>query len=165
MNNDMPETAQATAAPGAKPKRTAGWYVLLLAWIVFAGAYFAFFKTTVETAPDITNGRILEIAGRFGPLIGVGIGLLTFLATGIVYLIVRAFAKGSRRAAAFLITALGYAPWIWLGYDTVYLEPRFTEVARAIITYTGKPMLYASAAVCGAALLGAVFSLIVKKRP
>jgi hypothetical protein len=160
----MPEAA-AEMPPRVSPaKPAAGWYVLLLAWLAFAAAYFGFSKATVEPAPDITNGRILEIAGTFGPFVGAGLGLATFLATGLVYLIVRAFAKGARRSAALLLTALGYSFWLWFGYDTVYLEPRYTEVARAIITYTGKPMLYASVLVCGLSVFGFAASLFASLR-
>lgn len=158
-------TEALTKPPGQPVSRTAGWSVLLMAWIAFAAAFFAFSKTVVEPAPDITDARLLEYGRTFGPFIGVAFGLLSFLASGIIYLIVRLIRKRPSRAVAFVLTALGYAPWLWLGYDLAYLEPRNVEVANAIITYAGKPTLFSSVLVCGGAPLGAVLSLVLKKRP
>lgn len=139
-------------------------YVLFLAWIAFAGVFFAVSKTVVKNAPDIANGQLLDIAHRYASFVGVALGLATFLVTGIVYLIARLILKKPSRLAALVITMLGYAPWLVFGWDLVYREPRYAEVARAIITYLGKPMLYSAAIVCGCALLVSALTLVFKKR-
>lgn len=159
----MPDTSTVEVV-GGKTGRTSGWYVLLLAWLLFAAAFFVFSKTSVKPAADITNGELIGYAAKFGPFVGAALGLLSFLASGLVYLIVRLFVKSRRLAAASLLTVLGFAPWLVLGYDLVYREPRYAEVARAIITYLGKPMLYASAAVCGLALVVFLPALFLRRR-
>lgn len=145
---------------GARAGRTAGWYILLLAWPVYAAAFLAFSRTMVKDAPDITNPQLLDIAHRYASFVGAALGLATFLVTGLVYLILRLFTKRGRRLMASLLTAAGYAVWLVFGYDLVYLEPRYAEVARVIITYLGKPMLYAAGAVTGLALVGVVVSVL-----
>jgi hypothetical protein len=164
----MPETAPKSARDDSKKtSRTSGWYVLFLAWIVCAAAYFEFFKTLVKPVADITNGQLLDVGHRYGPFIGVALGLISFLAVGLVYLIIRLIRKRPSWLVALILTALGYAPWLVLGWDLVYREPRYAEVARLIITYMGKPMLYSTAIVCGVALLGVVLTLLTlvfKKR-
>jgi hypothetical protein len=134
--------------------RTSGWYVLLLAWGIFAVAYFAVAKT-IQPPTDVTNAAMLKYGGTFGAFAGVALGLLAYLATGLVYLIGRLF-TGQRRLVALLVSVLGYGAWLAFGYDLVYLEPRYAEVARAIITYAGRPMLLAGALTVGLCLLGAV---------
>jgi hypothetical protein len=136
--------------------RTSGWYVLLLTWAVYAVAYLVVFKLYVKAPTDVTNSQIISYGTRFGALVGIALGLVTFLVTGLVYLIVRLIVKRQRRLAALVVSALGYATWWLFGYDLVYREPRYAEIARAIITYTGKPMLYAAEITVGLCLLGAV---------
>jgi hypothetical protein len=145
-------------------RRTAGWYVLLLAWIGYTVLFFAFSKTFVKPAADITNTDLLDIAHRYASFAGAAIGLVAFLATGILYLAIRLARREPSRLIALLLTLFGYAPFIVFGWDLVYREPRYAEVARAIITYLGKPMLYSAAIVCGLAFLGTVLTLAIKKR-
>lgn len=144
--------------------RTSGWYVFVLAWLVFAAAFFAFSKTMVVAPTDVTNYQVLEIADRYASYVGVALGLVTFLVTGLVYLVLRLFRVKALRIAALDVTALGYGVWLAFGYDLVYLEPRYAEVARAIITYLGKPMLYSAAIVCGGAVAGAALTFALGKR-
>lgn len=151
-------------AGGGKSGHASGWYVLLLAWFAFAGAFFAFSKSSVKPVPDITNYRLLEYGPKYGPFAGVALGLAAFLATGVVYLVIRLIRKRPSRPVALVLTAVGYSAWLLFGYDLVYREPRYAEVARAIITYLGKPMLYSAAVVVGAAALGAALNLFLKKR-
>lgn len=149
---------------GGKPGRTSGWYVLLLGWLVFAGAFYAFSKGLDTTASDITNYELLEIADKYANYVGVALGLVAYLATGVVYLILRLFRLKNLRVVALALTAAGYSAWLALGYDLVYREPRYTQIANVIITYTGKPMLYSAALVCGAALVGLALTLVFKNR-
>jgi hypothetical protein len=149
---------------GKKIGRTSGWYVLLLAWFFYAGAFFTFSKTLVKDVPDVTNGQMLDLAHRYAAFLGVGLGLLMFLVTGILYLIIRLIMRKSSRLVALILTALGYAPLLVFGWDLVCRELRYSEVARAIITYTGKPMFYSSMIVCGVALVGIPLTLVFKKR-
>jgi hypothetical protein len=153
----------AAAAKSAGKRGSAGWYVLLLAWPLYGGAFFAL-ERGVKPAADVTNGELLAIFGKWSPLFGFALGLASLLASSIVYLIVRLIMRRPSRAAAAFLTALAYAPWLVFGSDLVYREKRYAELARAIITYLGKPMLVSAEIVCGAAILTAVLSLIFKKR-
>lgn len=145
-------------------RRTAGWYVLLLAWLGYTALFFVFSKTSVKPSADITDAELLDIAHRYASFAGAAIGLVAFLASGIIYLAIRLARKEPSRLAALLLTLMGYAPFIVFGWDLVYREPRYAEVARAVITYLGKPMLYSAAIVCGLALLGTALTLAIKKR-
>jgi len=162
----MPETPSSKSGPAGdvtRSDRTAGWHVLLLAWPVYAGAFFAFSKMYVKPAADITNYQLLGIANKYASYVGAVLGLAAFLVTGIVYLVLRLIRRKPSRFVALILSALGYAPWLVLGYDLVYLEPRYAEVARAIITYLGKPMFYSAVIVCGAALLGSFLTLVFRR--
>lgn len=158
---DMTKTASANAPA---EKKSAGWYVLLLAWLVYGSAFYALSKSLVKPAADITNYDILNIFNTYSSYTGIGLGLISFLVAGVIYLIVRLILRGPSLAAASLITALGFAPWLIFGWDLVYREPRYAEVARAIITYLGKPMLYSAVIVCSVTIVIFVCSLIFKKR-
>ena len=161
----MTETAsQSVRDDSKKTGRPKGWYVLFLAWVVYAAAFFEFSKTLVKDAPDVTNGQMLDLAHRYAAFLGVGLGLVSFLVVGLVYLIARLVMRKSSRLVALVLTALGYAPWLVFGWDLVYREPRYSEVARAIITYTGKPMFYSAVLVCGVAVVGIPLTLVFKKR-
>lgn len=155
-----------TKADKLSATKNSGWYVLLAAWLIFAVAYLIFFKTSVQPPTDVTNAKMLMYGGKYGAFLGIALGLAAYLATGLAYLIAR-FLTGQRRLAALLLTAAAYGAWALFGYDLVYLEPRYAEVARAIITYTGKPLLYASVLVVGLCLLGTVgcvVRLVLAKR-
>ena len=159
----MPETPKVSAGDTTtKSGRSSGWYVLLLAWIVFGAAFFALSKTMVKPANDITSDQLIEIAGRYSSFVGIGLGLVAYLVTGLVYLIIRLFRLKARRFVALVLTALGYSAYLVFGYDLVYRERRYAEVARVIITYLGKPMLFSAAIVCGLAVLGVLLTLLLK---
>ena len=145
-------------------KKTAGWYIPLLAWLIYGGAFFAFSKSLVKPAADITNTDILNLFGTYAAFTGIALGFLSFVVAGIVYLVVRLIKRGPSLTAASFITALSFIPWLIFGWDLVYREPRYAEVARAIITYLGKPMLCSAEIVCGITLVIALCSLIFKKR-
>lgn len=146
-------------------KRSAGWHILLLAWLVYAGAFFACSKFLVMPATDLTNYQLLDLGNKYAQFAGAAFGLASFLVIGIVYLLIRLFIKApQRRLVAHILTVLGYAPWLVLGYDLVYREPRYAQVAIAIIDYLGQPMFFSAAIVCGIALLGMVLGLVLKKR-
>jgi hypothetical protein len=155
---------EATQVKVSTPNATAGWYILVLAWLVYGGLFFTFSHYLVKPASDITNTEILHLFGTYTPFVGFVFGFLSFLVTGAIYLIVRAVLHRGSRAAASFVTVFGYAPWVMFGWDLVYREPRYVEIARAMITYLGKPMLYSAETVCGLAVVVAAFSLMLKKR-
>jgi hypothetical protein len=162
--NDITQGIATAVAKDGKQKGNSGWYVLLTSWVLYASVFFAVSKGLDTSASDITNFELRGIADTYGAYVGVALGLLTYLVTGIAYLALRLFRAKDLRLAAFAVTAAGYAVWLAFGYDLVYVEPRFTQIANVIITYLGTPMLYSSAIVVGAALLGVVASLILKGR-
>jgi hypothetical protein len=150
-----------SAVSGNRRAQTAGWYVPPAAALLFALLFFAFARG-VEAPPDVVSAKIIDVFGRYAAFGGAALGLIAFLATGLAYLILRLLSRRWRRVFALGVTAVAYAALAAVGYDLVYLEPRYAEVARAIITYLGRPTLYAAAIVVGAATLALVAEVIIK---
>jgi|GEM_PF-2096945 len=132
----------------------------LLAFILFA-LLFAGFSFGLK--PDVTgidNDEVIKLFKQWTPLAGAAFGFLSMLGMYIV----RLFGFRKFRLGGPILLILGYAPWMAFGYQLAYREPRYAMVAKAIIAFGGKPMLYASGAMVG---LGVLFCFVVlfRKHP
>jgi hypothetical protein len=114
-----------------------------LALLLFAGLYFATFKLFPASVADISSERILEPFQKYGAYGGVAAGLLSMLGMYVLYIFRALFRLNRFRFSAPFVLMLGYAPWAAFGYQLVYREPRYAMIAKAIISFTGKPLLYA----------------------
>jgi len=117
-----------------------------LALLVFAGLYFAVFKLFPASVADIDSERILAPFQKYGAYAGAGVGLLSMLGMYIVYIFRSLFHLNRFGFSAPFVLMLGYAPWAAFGYQLVYREPRYATIAKAIISFMGRPLLYASSA-------------------
>jgi hypothetical protein len=98
---------------------------------------------------------------------GLPFALLSLIGMYVAYGILGLVGLKKNRIRAPLIISLGFIPWLIFGYNLVYLESRYTLVAKIIIDLLGKPLLYAGAAatVLGAILLiAAVVTGLIRKK-
>ena len=117
-----------------------------LALLLFAGLYFAAFRLFPASVADIDGEKIIAPFQRFGPYGGVAVGLVSMVGMYILYIFRALFRLNRFRFSAPLVLMLGYAPWAAFGYQLAYREPRYAMIARAIISFVGKPLLYAASA-------------------
>jgi len=121
----------------------------LLMAILFAAVFLgASFLLKTET-PEIQNQLILEIFKKWSPYVGIVFGLLSMILMYLLWL----FGLRKIKIGFSIALIIAYIPWIIFGYELVYKEPRYTEIATAIIIFLGKPMLYASAFMGGLGVL------------
>lgn len=124
-----------------------------LAFVLFSLLFAGF---SVALKPDLTgisNGEMVDLFKKWTPLAGVAFGFLSMLG---MYLI-RLFGFRKFRLGGPILLMLGYAPWMAFGYQLAYREPRYATIAKAIIAFAGKPMLYSGGAMVG---LGALFFIV-----
>ena len=125
-----------------------------LAFVLFALLFAGFSVGLKPDVAGIDNGQVVEIFKKWTPLAGAVFGLLSMLGMYIV----RLFGFRKFRLGGPLLLMLGYAPWLAFGYQLAYREPRYAMIAKAIITFLGKPMLYSGGAMVG---LGALYFIAV----
>jgi hypothetical protein len=128
-----------------------------LAFLAFA---LLFAGLSLGLRPDlagIDNAQIVTLFKKWTPLAGVALGFLSMIG---MYL-VRLFGFRKLRLGGPILLILGYAPWLAFGYQLAYREPRYATIAKAIIAFLGKPMLYASGAMVGLGVLLLIVALIL----
>ena len=140
----------ATATPNFGQRKWMPFLAFLLFALLFAGF-------SLGLKPDMTgisNGEMVDLFKKWTPLAGTVFGFLSLLGMYIV----RLFGFRKFRLGGPILLILGYAPWMAFGYQLAYREPRYAMIAKAIIAFLGKPMLYASGTMVG---LGALFFIVV----
>ena len=130
------------------------WYPFLVC-LVLAGATAAAFAMLAPTGDDVGNGEIVRWAGFAAWLIGPVAGLLTFLKIGILNLVRRIVRIRKVRWLHPVVVLLGTVStgvfaWILAG------EPPFTPIARAVVAFGARPLLWGSLV---SSLLAAVLAL------
>lgn len=129
--------------------------VPFLSLLVFAGLFFGYTQYFPPVTDDINNSQILGIFQQYASYAGAALGVLSMILMYLLYLF--------RLRSPGLLLILGYVPWLAFGYDLVYVEPRYAEIAKAIISFLGEPMLYSSAVMVGLGLLWFIISLFTRR--
>jgi|CXWL01.1.fsa_nt_gi hypothetical protein len=145
MKDQQPESASNSGSAG----------IPFLAWIVFSGIFYGYGKYFPAVTTDINNSQILNISQQYASYSGIIFGFLSML---LMYLF---FAFGLRRSGILFI--IGFVPWLAFGYQLAYREPRYAEIAKAIISFLGEPLLYSSAVMVGIGLLWFIISLFIPR--
>jgi hypothetical protein len=135
-----------------------------LAFIIFAAAFFIFSKTFHPFIGDIDNSEIIDKFGKYAPFAGVGLGILSMLLMYVLYILRRLFRLHKTRYSAPVVLILGFAPWLALGYQLAFREPRYAMIVRAIISYGGKPMFYSSIVMAGLGILWLIVTPFIRRK-
>ena len=136
--------------------------MFILGFLLYAGAFFAASRVFPPFMDDLEGWSGLHYFDAYARYAGAAFGFLSLLLMLILLGLAALFGLRQFRATGPVIFMLGFLPWAALGCELVYREPRYAMVARAIISYGGKPMFYAGAALMGAGLLWLIVRLIKK---
>lgn len=162
-------TEQDLAAPLAAPKRgfLNSAVFPLLAGLLFGLAYMAAYWYLKPTAGDIVNTTILNIFKKYGLYFGWAFALISLMGLYILYGLKALFRLGRFGILNPVILLAAVFPWYFFANQLLYHEKRYTDIARAIISYVGAPLRYSVLAVSALAVLWlvlAVLFLIFKKK-
>jgi hypothetical protein len=124
------------------------WFPLLIS-LTLAGITAAAFALLAPTGADVGNSEIVKWTGIAAWAAGPILGLLTFLLIGILNLIRRIVRLRKVAALHPVVVLAGVLPWLIFAWE-VTGEPRFTPIARAVIDFIARPMLWGS--LCAALL-------------
>ncbi len=128
------------------------WFPLLTV-LVMAGVSVAAYAMLKPTGDDVGNSQIVSVFKIVGWAIGPAIALLSLILIGILNLVRRIFQMRRVNILHPVVVLMGIVPWLifsWVIMD----EPRFTPIARAIIDFAGRPMLWGS-------LVATLFAIIL----
>ena len=160
MTKDKPSDEQKSAKlsfihRGAMP---------FLTFILFAVAFFAFSKTVHPFVGDIDTGDVLDKFQKYSPYAGAAFGILSMLLMYILYIFRAIFRLNRIRYSAPFVLMLGFAPWLVLGYQLAYREPRYAMIARFIISFGGFPLFYSGAVMVGLGVLWLIVTPFTGRR-
>ncbi|MFA6523342.1 MAG: hypothetical protein WCS85_03155 [Candidatus Peribacteraceae bacterium] len=130
--------------------------------LLFLAIFVAVFYLQKPTTLPVNNGTIKEIFATYGAASGAIVALLGILVMYILALVKRLV--GLRKFPILnpvVIFAVAFSGFVF-GWELLYVEPTYTDIARAIIGYLGRPLFYASGIISALAL---VWFLIILLRP
>ncbi len=142
-----------------KLPRLHGALMPFLAFLLFAVLFFAVTKVFPADTAGLDNIGLFQ---KYSPYGGATFGLLSMIGMYIVYGLCALFRLTRFRVTAPILLILGYAPWAAFGYQLVFREPRYATIAKMIIAFAGKPLLYTGGAIVA---LGLVWLLITLIKP
>ena len=159
-------------ADAPKEKKGVLWssWTPLLFFILFAlayiGVYSAFETRAFAESVDITDERVFSIFSTYGALIGFVVGFLSMILGYVLTIFVRLIRLHRVRVMRPIIIMLSYAPWFIFAYDTLYIQKRYTDIGRGMITFVGPPMWWTLWGAFAVTMLWFVYGLIlsIKKR-
>ncbi len=128
------------------------WFPLFVC-IVLAGVTAAAYAMLKPTGDDIGNSQIQQIALIAGWAVGPIAGLLSYILIGILNTLRRLFRLRRNAMLHPIVVLLGISPWLILGWQLTD-EPRYTPIARAVIDFAAREMLWGS-------LIAFLFTLIL----
>ena len=135
-----------------------------LSFIAFAVIFFTFSKILQPYTADIDNANILEFFEKYAPFAGVILGIASMILMYILYIFRAIFRLNTFLYSAPIALIFAYVPWIILGYQLAYIEPRYAMAAKAIISFGGLPMLYSGAIMAGVGFLWIFIILFARNR-
>lgn len=118
--------------------------MLFLSSLIYALSFWGFSTLLVADSSSIDSYSIVQFFDQYAQYTGVGIAIVSLLGMLIGRLVLALFKLHKRRFTNSLLVMLGFAPWLAFGYQLLYREPRYANIAKAIIEYLGEPMLYSS---------------------
>jgi hypothetical protein len=136
------------------------------AFIFFAFLHYVLFKGSLVSmlveASDISNQKILQPSIEYGAYAGVLVAFSSALLYTILALIRRILGGKNLRSLDPILFAISILPWFIFFWVLVYKEPRFTDIARAIITFLGGPGFITTGFMLSLSLLWLIIIIITK---
>jgi len=129
--------------------------------IVFAIVFTASFIVNKEAAlKDFAsaNYRMEDIFTKYGIYAGIIFAVVSWIVLGMLEGIASLVGLGKWKYVNIILSLIVFGGWLAFAVQLVFIEPRFTSIAKAIIFFTGKPLLYASGATLIIAALFVSFS-------
>lgn len=138
------------------------WFPVLTC-AVAAVATAASFGVLSPSGADIGNDQILRIAKIAGWAVGPVMMIISLLIIGILNLIrriIRLRKVGGLHAATVIA---GIIPWLIAGWNLT-AEPRYTPLARAVIDFIARPMLWGAVTSIAFAIIVALSQLLPARK-
>lgn len=137
------------------------WFPFCIA-IILAGVTTAAYALLEPNPIVIGNQQIADSANVAGWALGGVVGLLSWMLAGILNRIRRIVRL--RRVALLhpIVALLSIAPWGVLAWQLTG-EPRYTPIARAIIDFGARPMLWGSLIAAAICILSFLILLLPRK--
>jgi len=145
----------------AKRSFLASAWLPLISWIIFGVLFLVLYKSLGLVAPtDISNGTIADLFSKYSLYVGFILGFVIMLLTYVLYLIKSFLPKLGFMTPLFFL--LGQVPFLYLAYNLRYLEPRYTDIARGLISYVSAPFWWSSLSFVALSLLWLILSFFKK---
>jgi hypothetical protein len=127
--------------------------MIYLSSVVYALLFLITSKVFPADPSSIDSYSIVQVFDQYASYAGLGFALLSLLLMLILTGIFSLLGLKKNRFKKPLLVFLGFAPWAVFGYQLIYREPRYANIAKAIIEYLGEPMLYSSLILMGFGVL------------
>lgn len=118
------------------------WFPFLVC-LVLAGMTAAAYVLLQPTGDDIGNSQIQRIALIAGWVVGPVAGLLSYVLVGILNTLRRLFRLRRNAILHPIVVLVSITPWLLFGWQ-VTGEPRYTPIARAVIDFAARELLWGS---------------------
>jgi len=139
----------------------------LLAWLIFAAAYYFNFNA-IQRIADVSSAQLLDIFNKYGVYGGLLLGFISMILAYFLLGIKKLFRLSKFDIVNPIILVLVFLPWYFFGNELAK-EPRYSDIGRLVLDILVEPIQNASIfMLCLAALwlvLVIVFKLIKKFRP
>ena len=140
-----------------------GWFPLLLC-LVMAGTALGAYAVLKPTGADINQSQILEAMKIAGWVTGPAIGLFSLILIGILNVVRRMVRLRHSAILHPIVVLLGILPWLILGWQLTG-EPPFTPLARGVVPFIARPMLWGAMVATLLTILLSLPALASKPRP
>jgi hypothetical protein len=132
-----------------------------LLWsLLFLGLFVAVFYLQKPTTLAVDNATIKMIVTKYGAASGTVLALLGLLIMYFIAGIKRIVGLRRFRILNPLVVLVVALPALAFGWELLYKEPRYTDIARAIIGYLAQPLFLSSLVISALALLWLVLLLL-----
>ncbi len=119
-----------------------------LIFVLFSLAFFLLYvggQAGLEAAiRDISNPDFIDSFKVWSPYAGI----LAALVSALIYFILLGIKRlvGLKKFVILnpIFVFISFLPWFLLGRQLVYFEPRYTDIAKALISFVGEPLYQAS---------------------
>jgi len=153
--------------PAQMPGRSkTGWLWPFFAFLFFAAYYYLDYKLSLNgilaETRDIANSTISESFQKFSIFGGVIAALISLLVYYVLIAVKKIVGLKKIKFINPMLWILAVLPWYFFARQLVFDEPRYTDLARAIISYVGRPLYSASIAAIWFGILWLVVSLVLK---
>ncbi len=117
-----------------------GWVIFVLFALAFFMLYIGGQSGLNAEIRDIGNSEMIGIFSTWSPYAGIILALLSL----VVYMLLLGIKRLARLKKLTclnpVLLAISFLPWFLLARQLVYFEPRYTDIAKALISFIGEPL-------------------------